>query len=142
MSEIRTHDIVTCLKSFCEFGFQTPICVWKPNFGFGFQTFHKSVWNPYPNSDFRHFFRQCLKSKLFGHQTVKCLKSKLVRISDFHCMYLCFSLSKKFANDQLFRLKSCKRVGQIFVWPSSTFEKLTLWLPQSMSFVNDTQTEC
>ena len=42
-------------------------------------------------------FRQCLKSQLFGSQTViKCLKSSLARISDTYCTtsWVCTSLFK------------------------------------------------
>ena len=40
--KIWTAEKRVYLKSkLMEFRFQTPLCVWKPNFGFGFQTFDK-----------------------------------------------------------------------------------------------------
>ena len=41
---------------FCEFRFQTALCVWNTNFGFQFQTFHKSVWNPNQKAQISYTF--------------------------------------------------------------------------------------
>ena len=58
--------------NFCEFWFQTLLCIWKPNFWVAFQTFSK----------------KCLKTKLFENRTViECVKAILVCISDTHCKW-------------------------------------------------------
>ena len=84
--------------NFCEFRFQTPLCVWKLNFGFGFQSFHKSVWKP--NFGFRNW-------------------TVIVTISDTHCSSLT-NLGNKFVSFSLqessvAKLGSvCRRVYRIF----------------------------
>ena len=72
MPAIQTPEIRACLKSKLFSDFRRPFVS--------------------ENQDLGSDFRQCLKSKLLGNQTViDCLKSILVQILDTHCTSQCYN---------------------------------------------------
>ena len=88
-------------RTFVSSDFRATLCVWKPNSGFRFQTFHKCLKSEPKILDFRHILKK-VSEKFQISENLNCMNSKLpsvpisayvvwisaVWISDIYCTTL------------------------------------------------------